>query len=46
MSEQNTNNQSSVTYADSNETEVVLENTLLKRKFKKNKNISFIIGST
>lgn len=43
MSEQNTNNQSSVTYADSSETEVVLENTLLKRKFKKKFNKKTII---
>ena len=43
MSEQNTNNQSSVTYADSSETKVVLENTLLKRKFKKKFNKKTII---
>lgn len=43
MSKQHTNNQSSVTYADSSETEVVLENTLLKRKFKKKFNKKTII---
>lgn len=35
MSEQNPNNKPSVSYADPNKTEVVLENTLLKRTFKK-----------